>query len=104
MRLDPHVLDWAAERMRDIAQARTDWRITARLGMNPRHGRYVRTWIGPRLVYLGENRRWLDCRNWILARPKPLCSPAPVKSAERDWPWRVKLRVRMAGLVRNPSF
>jgi hypothetical protein len=73
MRIDPHVLDQAADRMRDIAQARTAWRIRRRLGLNPK-GFYVRAWIGPRLVYLGENHCWLDCRNWILARPKMLCS------------------------------
>ena len=94
MRIDPHVLDWAAERMREIAEARTAWRIKAKLGMDPRVAQYVRTWIGPHPVYLGINHRWLDCRNWIIAKPKPLCSRAPVKPRETDWTWRVKLRLR----------
>lgn len=102
MRLDPHVLGWAADRMRDVAQARTDWRITARLGMNPRHGGYARTWIGPMPVYLGSNRRWLDCRNWILGRPKPLCSPAPVKPKMTDQ--LVRPNIVRPDLVDNPSF
>ncbi|MFA4972863.1 MAG: hypothetical protein WC683_09635 [bacterium] len=60
--------------MREVAQARTAWRVTAKLGMDPRQGRYARTWIGPLPVFLGANHRWLDCRNWILGRPKMLCS------------------------------
>lgn len=74
MKLDPRLLDHAAERMAEIAHARTAWRIKARLGMNPGASEYARTWIGPRLVYLGSNHRWLDHRNWILGRHKPLCS------------------------------
>ena len=96
MRIDPHVLDYAAERMREIAEARTAWRIKARLGIDPRNprSRYALTWIGPRPIYLGINRRWLDCRNWLMTKPKPLYSRAPVKPRETDWTWRVKLRLR----------
>lgn len=77
MRINPHLLDNAAEHMTEYAEWRTGQRIRACLGLRGK-GAYARTWLGPLPVYLGENKRWVPCSNWLFAKPRFLHTPVTV--------------------------
>ena len=77
MRINPRLLDHAAEHMTEYAEWRKEQRIRMCLGLRGK-GSYARTWIGSLPVYLGENRMWVPCSNWLFAKPRPLCTPVKV--------------------------